>query len=152
MALKGFEFYHGAVITKILRKDISVTLTPIETDTDKLWSAYKIADGLSDRVIYMKHCASLKEKEVYKKHTVWIFSFTPEHLKELSRYKNTDLYLASICVDKNLQFESVEPYLLNKEEILETIDIGSNTSQTISVFCELRKILRVRGSSTNKGG
>lgn len=61
MALREFEFYHGAVITKILRKDMPVTLTLIETDTDKSWSAYKIADNAVDKVIYMKYCASPRE-------------------------------------------------------------------------------------------
>ena len=146
MALREFEFYHGAVITKILRKDMPVTLTLIETDVDKSWSVYEIVDDAGDKVIYMKYCASPRETS---KRIAWVFNFIPKHLEELSRYKDIDLYLALICVNKDLQFEPMEVCLLNREEISETIDIGSNTSQTITVFCETGKKLRVRGSSTN---
>lgn len=116
--------------------------------TDKSWSAYKIADNAVDKVIYMKYCASPRETS---KRIAWVFSFTPKYLGELSRYKDIDLYLALICVNKDLQFEPMEICLLNRVEISETIDISSNTGQTITVFCEPEKMLRVRGSSTNIG-
>ena len=147
MALREFEFYHGAVITKILRKDMPVTLTLIETDIDKSWSAYKISDNVVDKVIYMKYCASPRETS---KRIAWVFNFTPKHLGELSRYRDIDLYLALICVNKDLQFEPMEVCLLNRDEISETIDISSNIGQTITVFCKHRRMLRVSGSSTNR--
>ncbi|EPS49557.1 hypothetical protein CFSAN002368_17135 [Clostridium botulinum A1 str. CFSAN002368] len=58
MAIKEFEFYHGAVLTRILRKDIPLTLTLIETNTLESWSAYKISDNAKDAILYIKYCSA----------------------------------------------------------------------------------------------
>lgn len=144
MAIKDFELYHGAVLTKILRKDMPLTLTLIETNTSESWSAYKITDNNKDAILYMKYCAVPYNT---KKHTRWQYIFNREHLKELKRYEQNDIYLALIGVQKSIKNKPMEICLLRKEEILKAINLDSELQQSITVICEKNKSLRVRGTN-----
>lgn len=146
MAIKDFELYHGAVLTKILRKERPLTLTLIETNTSESWSAYRISDNTKDAILYMKYCSV---PNVTKKHTRWQYIFNKEHLKELKKYKNDNIYLALIGLQRNIKDKPMEICLLRKEEIINAIDIDSEFQQNFTVFCEPNRKLRVRGTRTN---
>lgn len=146
MGIKKFELYHGAVLTRILRKDRPLTLTLIETNTAESWSTYKIADNNKDAILYMKYSSA---PSVTSKHTRWQYSFKKEHLKELKKYEEKNIYIALIGVQRNIDDKPMEICLLNKEEMLEAIDLDSKTTQSFTVFCEAKKKLRVRGTRTN---
>lgn len=147
MAIKEFEYYHGAVLTKLLRKDIPMTLTLIETDKNQSWSAYKISSNKNDYIFYVKYCLS---PQVTKKHVRWTFRFTNEHLNELKKFLSNNLWLVLVCAQKDCKTKPMELCLLNKKEILEGIDIDSINQQTFTVYSESRKELKVCGTMNEK--
>lgn len=144
MPIYDYEYYHGAVLTKILRNELPTTLRLIETNPVEAWSAYRVNDNL---IVYMKYSASPKTYKKNQNRYGWMFNFHPKDLQLLRELmKNDQLYLALISTSKDLSFTPMEICLLNTDEIKSCIDIYSDNAQWFSVFCEPRKQLLVRGT------
>jgi activator of HSP90 ATPase len=56
MAIKEFEFMHGGVITRLLRKDIPLQLTLVETSSNDSKAVYKIlSQNNNELTLYIKY-------------------------------------------------------------------------------------------------
>lgn len=147
MTIDKFEYMHGAVLTKLFRKDEPLTLALIETNKSESWSAYKVTSVDTDEsIIYMKYSSTPRQA---LKHISWSFVFTPRHLDELKKYIDKKLFVYLVCAQNDMTSKDAEICFLTKEEILNEIDIDSATNQAFTVRNEKRKKLRVYGTRTN---
>lgn len=56
MPIREFEYMHGAVLAKILRKNEPLQLTLIETSSEEPNALYKIVSKkLNESILYIKH-------------------------------------------------------------------------------------------------
>lgn len=146
MAIKDFEFLHGAVLTRLLRKDEPLTLTLIETNKSEAWSAYKfLSNKNEDGILYIKGSKSPRKT---KKHFAWTFTFNMENLKQLRDYTENNLYVSLVCTHNEFSREKAEICFLDYQEVNSLIDTCSTSQQSISVYVEDDKSLRVSGSKT----
>lgn len=144
MSIKEFEYYHGAVLTKILRKDIPTSLKLVETNKDS-WCIYIINDAVA---LYMRYRSPRKTNN----HLCWSFSFDQNQLAEISNYldKNLDLKFTLICINGDYEEYKPEICLIYKEQFLSLVDINSITDQRINVYLENGKSFRVDGTKSQK--
>src|SRR5258706_720518 len=77
MSIKEFEFYHGAVLTKIARNDSPITLRMIETNRVGSWGAYRINDEV---VVHVKYSSKPSHYDNRRKVMTWGFTFNQEEL------------------------------------------------------------------------
>jgi hypothetical protein len=70
MKLATFEYYHGVVLTKLLRKDSQVTLTLVESRPTESWATYVINDDIALTIV---HSANPREVSQQPKGTSWTF-------------------------------------------------------------------------------
>lgn len=139
MPVKDFEFNHGAVLTKILRKDIPASLKLVETNIKESWSAYKINDSV---ILNIKYSSPIKTQ----KHIRWTFLFNKKHLEDIKKYENDDLRLALVCLGNDEMECKPEICLLYKDQITRLIDFNSITEQRINVYAEKNRELKVDGT------
>ena len=143
MPIKDYEYYHGAVLTKILRKDIPTSLKLVETNVKESWCTYKINDAVT---LYIKYSSQIKAQ----KNIRWTFLFTQRHLSELKRYVNDDLRFALVCLGDEAKDCKPEICLLYKEQVMGLIDFNSITEQRINVYAEKNCELKVDGTMSPK--
>lgn len=138
MSIRNFEYYHGAVLTRILRKDVQTSLKLVETNKDS-YSTYIINDEIALYITY-------RSPQKTQKHLRWNFSFTGNQLEEINKYSDMELVFALVC--NNRKHKGFEPEIcfLYKDEILELIDLKAITTQSINVYLEKGKSFRVDGT------
>lgn len=143
MAIKEFELYHGAVLAKILRKDIPTSLKLVETNRDS--STYVINDNIA---LYMTYRSLHKSSN--EKISKWFFDFSLQKCREIKEFLHYDLYFTLICINSKYEPNYSEVCLINKESIKKLIDLDAITVQKISVFLENGKSFRVHGTMSKK--
>jgi len=98
MAIHDFEFYHGIVLTKIVRNDRPTVLRLIETKPAEARSVYIVNDEV---ILYMKFSANPRPLKLKRGSFVWSFVFGPSHLQELQKLRQEkgekNVYLVLIC-------------------------------------------------------
>jgi len=146
MAIKEFEFMHGGVITRLLRKDVPMQLTLVETNSSDSKAVYRILTQKNNELIlYIKYRSKPEPRK--KEGFTWIFNFTQNNLKELCSYIDGNFMIALVC-GKEEQLNNSEVCLLDKQQVTSSIDINSKYSQTITVKLSDRKGFRVYGTMT----
>lgn len=70
MKLTKFEYYHGVVLTKLLRLDSRVTLTLVESRPKESWATYVINDDIA---LTIAHSANPRKVSQKPKGTSWTF-------------------------------------------------------------------------------
>ena len=142
MAIKDFELYHGAVLARLLRKDISTSLKLVETNKDSS-STYIINDNIALYIIYRSPIKT-------DKHLRWSFSFNENQLSEINKYSNFKLIFALACINKEFKGYYSEICMLEESEIRELIDLDYIVEQRINVYMEKGKSFRVDGTLSKK--
>lgn len=148
MAIKDFEYMHGAVLTRILRMEEPLTLTLVENNKNEAWAAYRFLSSANNGGILYIKCSKTPRKT--DKHYAWSFVFNRENLSELHRLKQEKLYLAFVCAHNAFSEKPSEICLLYPDDISKIIDTDSTIQQSVSVFIEDGKSMRVSGSNTNR--
>lgn len=147
MPIREFEYMHGAVLAKILRKNEPLQLTLIETSSEEPNALYKIvSEKLNESMLYIKHS---KTPTVRDDLSHFDFTFSTKNLADLQKYSQGNLILALVCAQKNYKTEGSEICVLQKNEITQLIDINAKNTQSIRVTIKPRVSLRVRGTLTN---
>ena len=141
MAIKEFEFMHGGVITRLLRKDVPMQLTLIGTDIKDSKAVYKILTDRNSRIIlYIKYRS---KPEVRKNEDdTWIFNFTLNNLKEIESYKDKEFMAALVC-GKDGRLGSSEVCLLDSEYLFSNVDVFASTTQSLTIKLSAGKSFRV---------
>lgn len=140
MSIQQFEFFHGAVLVKILRNDRPIVLL-IETNIDDD-RAYKIDDN-KVKVLYIKHRLVSRKLSITKKHPkggrTWQFVFTPQQIDSLrvlkENHKNEDkVFLALVCGYADVK-KRMEICIVDLDKYNELLDLNSATQQSITIRC-----------------
>ena len=131
MHIQDFHLFHGAVLTKLFRKDRPISLCLVETNLIDSWSAYKIIDA----VLYIKHN---KKPSIRKKKDafVWQFRFNEKHLNEIKNFQ-TDQKIKEVCFalvcGQSAINDSMYICFLKVDDMSKCIDLSSSKGQTIHV-------------------
>jgi hypothetical protein len=124
MAVKAFEFFHGAVLTKLLRSERPVALRMIETNPTENWSTYTINDAVDLFVSLSKSPRAVSRGGAG---TSWTFGFSRNQLRQMapnSRYR--PVFVALVCGRANLAQGDMHTCLLDSEEIAALFDFSGD--------------------------
>lgn len=123
--IKEFEFYHGAVLGKLLheaKKDLSISLYPTQSN-----SSYVLNNNIG---LFIKYSS--------KRMSPWRFSLAKEHQDEILQIKNklNEVFLLLVCGEDGivtLSFEELKKILNETHEQMEWISVtrGRNTEYKI---------------------
>jgi len=127
MSIQSFEPYHGAVLTKIVRRE-KMSLSLIGRDRNAAWGAYEVN---SECLVYVKH-DSKGTDAVDPPGRRYAFCFNPSHVSELvsfeGGYASENVYVALVCGCEVIAFFPVS-------ELWQCIDRdGAKKNQTVSVL------------------
>lgn len=81
MSVTVKDLFHGAVLSKLIRKDRPLPIKLIEMDFDQSRSAYLVN---IDTYFYIKSSKSPKLGKRRDKTWTWTFTFSPKHITELN--------------------------------------------------------------------
>ena len=113
--LKKFEFYHGAVLSRLVHGDVPVK---IHTHLTKSNASYVLNDSVG---LYIKHST--------KRMTPWRFSFQESHQNEIQEMKDKfkEVFLVLVCHDDGfvtLSFEELKNLLDEQYDEVEWIAVS----------------------------
>lgn len=137
MPLKEYELFHGAVLTRLVRKDKPVTLRLIETNTSESWSVYRI----NDVNIFFKH--SSNPKDLKKGGKSWTFPFTDKQLDKI----NKSTHLALVCGDKDTKSKEMEICFIESSDVSILL---SESAKSITAHVEKNNSFRVSSSAVRE--
>lgn len=140
MAIKEFELFHGAVLTKLVRSDQLLTLRMIETRVAEDWSTYLVNDQIR---VLIKHSATFRETKKDNA-TAWQFVFNSNQIRQLDVAKT---WAALVCGSKCLGNGEMEICLLAPGQVGKLINVTSNSQQALTVKSIPAKSLRVFNSN-----
>lgn len=148
MSIRDYEYYHGAVLTKIVKSDMPTTLRLIETNITEA-SVYKIND---EAVIFIKYSATPRVATLQNvKWWRWSFNLYSNHINSIKRlFKDYNhLNLVFVCGHKDLATMPMEICVIEKNEIPYIIDLKAENTQTITVSYSPNKRLHVNGPASS---
>lgn len=114
--IKEFEFYHGAVLTKLFhesKKDLVISIFPTPSN-----SSYVINKKIG---LFIKYSS--------KRMSPWRFSFSQEHQDEILKIKNKigSVFLLLICGEDGvvaLNFNELKEILNETHQVVEWISVS----------------------------
>jgi hypothetical protein len=123
--IKEFEFYHGAVLARLLhggKRLVSVQPYPSPCN-----ASYALNENVG---LYIKHST--------KRMSPWRFSFAKEHQDEMLEMKNKlgNVFLVLVCDDDGivaLSFEEVKKVLNDSHEPVEWISVARNKNKEYAI-------------------
>lgn len=137
MSVRGFELFHGAVLTKLVRTDRPLTLRLIETRPTDSWSTYRINDEVN---VLLKHSVNPQARKREKGALVWQFVFSPDQMKQLAQ---AGTWAALVCGAPKLGTAEMDVCLLDPDRIAQLLDISKTNQQSLTVKRLPGKSLRV---------
>ena len=124
MAVKEFELFHGAVLTKLLRSEKPVALRLIETRPNENWSTYTLNDTVDLVVSHRKSPRALSRNGGG---TSWSFVFSRNQLRQMNpAVRNRPVYVALVCATVNLSDKKMHTCLLDPEQIADLVDFSAD--------------------------
>jgi hypothetical protein len=126
--IKDFEFYHGAVFTKLIQycdKPLNISSFPTSTN-----ASYIINDSVG---IYIKHSS--------KRMSPWSFTLKKAHQEEIYQMKNLlkEVFLVMVCGEDGI-------IALNFQELKKILDEEHGQVEWIRASRNKRKEYSVNGS------
>lgn len=125
MKINQFEYFHGLVLTKLLRKDVPVSLKLIETNTKENWATYIINDDIA---LSITHSMNPRQVKQGGEGTSWTLSVKTR----LTQQNSHKPYYALVCGQKTIADKDVYVCLLGPDQLKELID-PSKANQSITV-------------------
>ena len=122
--IKEFEFYHGAVLSRLAHADQPVSLKLYPTRSN---ASYVINDKVG---IFVKHSS--------KRMSPWGFSFNKTHQDEILEMKNKleQVFILLVCFDDGivtLNFDELKKVLDDIHRAVEWIRVSRNPREKYSV-------------------
>ena len=95
MKITKEHFYHGAVLNQIAEHKQFTAINALKVKGKTSRSAFKVNDDIA---VYLKYAS-----EPTKTYKEYVFTFSGDHLKELSKINDAEnsLHLALVCVKDN---------------------------------------------------
>jgi hypothetical protein len=116
--IKEFEFYHGAVLAKLLHESgKSIIIEPFPSESNASYVINK------NKGIFIKHST--------KRLSPWRFSFSSEHQNEILKMQNKlrEVFLLLVCGEDgivSLNFNELKKILNETHEPVEWISVARN--------------------------
>lgn len=151
MKIKDIELFHGAVITRLMRKDRPVALKMFEFDADNYRSVYILMDDEGDKPLYIKHSRGSQPSTRYEIKKKWNFTFHVNHfmeIDELIREYGT-VYIILVCGEELIGADDTYIVLLPYDDLSKCVDVtGKSGQQNVKVGDKGgRNYLRVWGTN-----
>jgi hypothetical protein len=130
MSTKQFEFYHGVVLTRLVRSDRPVRLQMSVNQPADSWSAYLIDDSVA---LFIKR--SGKPTELKKDKTLrWQFTFSDNQLIQMMDYsKDRAVYLALVASRNNSFLDGVNICLISPEQLNSLVDWNTKGTESFTL-------------------
>lgn len=124
--IKEYEFFHGAVFSKMAHKVGGVSIAAFKDTTN---SSY-ILNGRCG--LYIKYSK--------KRLTPWMFTFMLEHQKEIKEMADSlqDVLIVFVCNDNGI-------CCITYAELKEILDENYEKAENVSIYRNPRKQYRVKG-------
>ena len=90
MAIREFELFHGAILTRLVRSNKPITLRMIETRPVDAWSTYRLNDEVN---VLFKHSLAFRKTQ-RDDARVWNFAFTRDQISQL---RTQGTWAALVC-------------------------------------------------------
>jgi hypothetical protein len=130
MAVKESELFHGAVLTRLLRKEKPVTLRLVETRANESWSTYTLNDSVD---LLVSHSKSPRDVSRNGGGTSWSFAFSRNQLRQMNPgVRNRPVYVALVCGRASPSDGKMYTCLLYPEEVADLVDF-SGDQQSLTV-------------------
>ena len=130
MAIREFELFHGAVLTKLLRSEKPVALRLIETRPSENWSTYTLNDSVD---LIVSHSKSPRAVSRGGGGTSWSFVFSRNQLRQMNPgVRNRPVFVALVCARANPSHAKMHTCLLDPEQIADLVDF-SGDQQSLTV-------------------
>ncbi|RMG40105.1 MAG: hypothetical protein D6725_04040 [Planctomycetota bacterium] len=140
MAIKVFELFHGAVLTKVLRSEKPVSLRLVETRPKENWSTYTLNDTVDLLISYSRQPRPLSRQGG----TSWTFVFSENQLRQLDpSRRGRPVWAALVCGRKSIDRGDMHICLLDPDQLPQLLDFcGPPQSLTVRAPGD-RRSLRV---------
>lgn len=123
MAVKEFELFHGAVLTKLLRSKRPTNLCMVETAPGEAWSTYTVNNEVR---LLVKHSTNQRKLERQSGGLSWTFGFSLEDLRKLQPGSDgKKVFAVLVCGGKDVKRDVMQVCFLLEEEIPRALDIHS---------------------------
>jgi hypothetical protein len=143
MAVRDFELFHGAVLTKLVRGDRPLTLRLIETRPTDSWSTYRLNDEVN---LLMKHSTVSSARKREPGAVVWQFVFSPDQMKQVAK---TGVWVALVCGAPVLTKTDMDVCLLEPSQLAALLALDRpGQPQSITVKRQPNMSLRVTSAKT----
>ena len=150
MKIMDIELLHGAVLTRLMRKEREKALKMFEFNADNYHSVYILMDNDGDKPLYIKHSKAPQPGGRNDIEIKWVFTFQPSHLHEICKladdFGNVNIIL--VCGNKKIGDDNTYIALISFDELKRCVDTtGKSGQQRVSIGDKGGKnYLRVWGS------
>jgi hypothetical protein len=136
MAIKEFELFHGAVLTKVMRSEKPVALRLIETRPRENWSTYTLNDSVD---LFVTQCKSPRIISREGGSTSWSFIFSRNQLRQMNPgVRHRPVFVVLVCGRAKPSDGDMYTCLLDDKQIADLVDFSSN-QQSVTVRKPQRK-------------
>lgn len=130
MAVREFELFHGAVLTKLLRSEKPVALRLVETRPGENWSTYTLNDSVD---LFVSHSKSRRSVSRGGGGTSWTFVFSRNQLRQMNpTVRGRPVWVALVCGRRNPTEGDMHVCLLDPDQIEDTVDF-SEACQSVTL-------------------
>jgi hypothetical protein len=141
MAVREYELFHGAVLTRLVRNDRPVALRMIETKPGEAWSTYRINDAVN---VLIKHSTNPRKLKRNGGGLSWQFVFSQDQLSQLRQH---GVWVALVCGAAQAG-HLMEICVIDPGQIAQLIDLASREQQSVTVKYFPGKSLRASSART----
>lgn len=133
MRIKEFELFHGACLTRLIRREKPLTMRLIEIDSSQSWSTYRV----NDVDLFIKHCAN--PRKLKNGGTSWTFPFGENQLEQIKK----GCHIALICGAGNVK-EQMEICFIEHESLGRLL---AKSAKSITVSIHPGQSFRVKSAA-----
>jgi len=133
MAIRKFEYMHGAVLTKLMRNDRPVALRLVETNQQECWSLYRVNVDIN---LMVKYATSHRQSG---RGRTWTFILSAKQREYLAATER--VWLALVCGATDLDDAETAVALLEPKEA--NLLLATGTTPNVSIRMASGKQLRV---------
>jgi hypothetical protein len=133
MKIREFELFHGACLTRLIRRDKPTTLKLIELDSSQSWSSYKV----NDTDIFIK--SSSNPRTLKSGGFAWTFTFSENQINVIANGCHLILVCGSKQIKDHMEICFLEDSIVKK--------ILKKTTKSITVTLEEGQSFRVKTSA-----
>lgn len=134
--VKVFELFHGACLTRLIRRDKPLTMRLIEVDSTQSWSTYRV----NDVDLFIKHCANPRRLKTGR--TSWTFPFGDNQIERIMK----GCHVALICGAERVK-DHMEICFIEHESVGRLL---ADSAKSITVSMQANQSFRVKSAAVSE--